>query len=111
MGVLGDILGGGGGGPDDDSLTSIYPVDSVARLTPIRTVLDMPSALDLFIVFKTGGNRFEIYNPTDGFSGTFSERSSIEVDGTTVTVELLPSGGWWTADFSISYISGRELEL
>ena len=112
MGYFGDYFGGGGGGsPDDDSVESISPDTTVGRLTPIITNLSMPSALDLFVIYKSGGIRFEIYNAIDGFIGNFNDQSTVVVDGTDVTVTLLPNGGWWTGDFSLDFISGRRLEL
>lgn len=107
-----DIGSAGNGGGTLVSFTG-----TTDRWTPVVITFNLDASEDAFVVLTVGQNRFCIYDAADvvngdpqtGFSGFFRERSSFDVDGGDVTMTLLPSGGWWTREFSIKVIAGQEI--
>lgn len=96
--------GGGGGG--SGSVTEINSISE--RWDPVVAILEITSG-ELFIMAKQGQLKFTIYDPVVGFAEFYGERSSVEVDGTTYTVTILPNGGWQREDIQLQFVVGSEI--
>lgn len=82
----------------------------VTRWEPIVISFRESDALNgAFVILRVGSNRFEIYNPTDGWLGMFEDRSTIVTASGSTTLTILPNGGWWSDNFVVAVVSGREL--
>ncbi len=86
---------------------------SLERWTPIVAIVDLDSA-ELFIHFVSGGIRFVLYDATaalgEEWIESFRDRSTYTDNGDgTVTVSILPNGGWHNASIDIKFVAGAEL--
>ena len=91
------------------TLVSITSNSGITRWTPIVIRTQIPSGLAMYVILKIGNNRFEIYDIDDEWLAMFADRSSIAVDGADTVITVLPNGGWWSDEFEISVILGREV--
>jgi hypothetical protein len=71
-----------------------------AKWTPVVIVFTVPPAPfqpAAWAQIGADGLEFIAYKGAQGFSPLFAQHSSIQVVGSTVTLTLLPIGGWWAA--------------
>ena len=95
--------------PVEGEIISISEIST--RWIPLVAITTCPPE-NLFVFYRAGNNKFAIYDPTDLFTEFFGDRSTIVDNGNdTLTVTLLPNGGWWQKNFEVRYVVGQEMEL
>lgn len=104
-----DVCVGNGDSAGGEVISVVW--DESKRFEPIVVTMDITGG-DLYVFYKAGNNRFTVYDPVDGWTEFFNERSSLTVDEDDRTIAtVLPNGGWWSRDFVLKFIAGVEMEL
>lgn len=94
--------------PFDGEILSITG-SPVTRWTSVVAVVRV-SGGSPFVRYVSNSLKLWIYDPVDGFTANFRDRSTVAVDGDVVTMSIIPNGGWWTNQFRLKFISGTELD-
>lgn len=77
---------------------ALAPGADAARWTPIVVVFTLPATMSAVVVAQIGDNSVltmvAYSTELNGFQPLFQDKSTISVNGTTVTMSILPNGGW-----------------
>ncbi len=111
--LVGNLLGSSGGGSFSVGGTIISITSGeLSRWTPIVAVLSATD-LDIMIIMEVGDHRFAIYDESksedDQWIQVYGDRSTKTVnDDDTITISILPNGGWARKDFTLKFIAMTE---
>lgn len=94
------------------SIVSVAPSE-LSRWTPVVYVVELPLGT-MFIVYEAGTNRTVIYDGSksadERWLPSFADRSTVVTNAdSSLTVTILPNGGWHNSNFDMKFLSGMEM--
>lgn len=93
---------------------ALAPGANDARWTPIVLVFTLPATMSVVVVAQIGDNSvltMVVYSSElDGYQPLFADKSTIAANGTTITMSILPNGGWTRESVSlVPYVAWETL--
>jgi hypothetical protein len=82
---------------------------ATSRYQKVTATVVLQATAKLYILMVVGDNIFGIYDPINGFIDAFKQESTSVDNGTSISLEILPNGGWWSRNFQLVFVGGKEL--